>query len=73
MNAKPATLRNVNAALAARGIPYKLHRVNGYHYVTGDGAEKWPSTSVDVFRTASLTIGGWCDEVARLRAEGAAS
>lgn len=62
-----STLRSVNAALKARGIPCELRKGDGYHYVTGGGAELWPSTSVMVARTASLTIGGWCDEIARLR------
>lgn len=65
---KKATIRAVNQRLAAAGHAERLVKGKGYFYFADGDAYSWPATAVYVFRVSDLTVGGWIDEHARLKA-----
>ena len=56
-----ATIKNVNASLAASGIPLELVRGKGYHYFIYDCDGAYDTYSVMVYRTSQVTIKGWLE------------
>ena len=56
------TLKKVNAALAAKGIPERLVQGNGYLYFVEGDAAGWYSSSVAVWRLNDLSLEQWLAE-----------
>jgi len=64
---RPTRTAQVTAYLAAHGFPgLKLHKGNGYLYVSGGGSETWPETSVMTYRVSDQTLDQWLSDVRRL-------
>ena len=61
------TVRQVNAALKARGETVRFTRGRGYYYFTGDEAAGWFSSSIYVSSLDGFTVDGILAEMAYLR------
>lgn len=57
------TLRQVNAAIQARGIAAELVKDRDYFWFFGDAVEHAYSTSVYVYRLNDLTLAEWMREL----------
>lgn len=61
-------VREVNEALAARGVAERLEaEAHGYFYFRGGTASRWPQTAVYVYRATALTVEAWLAEYDRLK------
>lgn len=64
------TLKRVNKALEAAGIPERLVKGRGYYYFVEGAAAGWPCSSILVYKLNCLTLEQWIRHHAWLR-EGA--
>jgi hypothetical protein len=62
-----ATLKQVNAALKAKGVAERLARGRGGYYFREGDAMSWPSSSVYVNHVSAFTVEGWLKEYEELK------
>jgi hypothetical protein len=63
------TLKQVNAALKAKGAKEMLFKGAGYFYFAEGDTWHWPGTSVYVYRLNELTLEEWLEEHESLMGE----
>lgn len=63
------SLKQINAALAAKGAAERLFKGNGYFYFSEGSADSWYSASVFVNRLSQLTLKQWLAEYESLKEE----
>lgn len=64
------TLKQVNAAIAAKGIKAELVKGAGYYWFFGDDVEyAVEGTSVYVYRLNDQSLQGWMDDLDRILAD----
>jgi hypothetical protein len=56
---KALTIKKVNAAFAALGIPERLARARGYFFFYGGAAPTWPKSAVFVERLNDKSLAEW--------------
>ena len=63
MTAKQIERALVDARISDEADPIRIHRGNGYVYVTGGETPKWYTTSILTSRLSDMTIDQWVAEI----------
>ncbi len=61
------TLKNINAALKAKGYKDELFKGYGYFYFMGDDAMNWNSGSVMTPHLTSMSVEEWVQEYEEMK------